>query len=423
MNISGCAENTGAYQLKPKNKSNGDLLDKTGKILLFLCILMERNEYLAQLNWLQWPVLAMLAFILLICMCRKNSVINDFAFGWMILFTLYVSISFFWSFNPIKVCADIKYMIKAIIVLSYVLYSVKKDKSLDFVVFSIIFATLVNVAMIASNMVVSGSQIIRRADIIIGGVEINVNQVSPDIAFATLLLIYKMKDCRKRLQTGIYVGIMVLFITMICYLGSRVSLIVIVGGIMLSALTGSYRKIFKNCLVAIALVILIFILVMKVPFLYDAIGNRIEDTINLFMGNKYVSENQKSDSLRMQLIKNGWDMFKKRPLWGYGSGNYASLNKQYYDLKYYSHNNYIELLVNLGIVGVIVYYSFHIRMLWDVFRIKIIKRSGYINLAGQMVLCMLVLDITYVTYNVMNMWMYLLIGYLALYLEKHTKRR
>lgn len=394
-----------------------DGLDKLGKLLLFFCILMEKNEFLARMDYLQWPVLLMLVSVLFVQLCFKNKILNDFVFLWLIAFIFCISCSTVWAFNSTKVLEDIKYLVKITVVLGYGLYIIKKEHSLEFLISSMIFSTTVSVAMILPNIAIrSGSQIVSRAEIIIKGIEINVNQVCPDIAFATLFLMYRMRTCQKKLPKILYSGMIAVFTLTILFLGARASLLVVLGGMMLNALTGFGKSVLRNITLAMLLMIIMLILVLNVPALYDAIGNRIVDTVNLVLGNKYVSENQRSDSLRMQLIKNGWDMFLKKPLFGYGSGNYASINLTYYGSKYYSHNNYIELLAGLGITGTLVYYLFHFRLLLQVFKRKVSCKNNHVNLAKHIILCMLMLDITYVTYNVMDMWLCLLIAYGGAYL-------
>ncbi len=394
-------------------------LDKCGKFLFFICILMEKNEFLARLDYLQWPVLFLLMTILFKQLWNKNKILNDSAFIWVIVFTFCVSCSMVWAINTNKTLVDIKYFLKIIVVTGYLIYIVKKDQNIDFLIWSMILTSLLSSMMIIPNIIVqNGSQIISRAQIKIYGIDINANQVCPNMAFSIIFLMYKIRICKKRLFRLIYLALMGVFLLSILFLGARASLLVVLGGLILNALTGSASDVLRKCVFALFILLILFMLVMNVPALYDAIGHRLEDTINLFLGNTYVSENQKSDNMRMQLIANGWDMFLQKPLFGYGSGNYADINLVYYGSKYYSHNNYIELLVGLGVTGTLAYYLFHFKLLLLIYKSKTSNINHYLNLAKQVILCMLLLDITYVTYNVLDMWLCLLIAYGSLYLGK-----
>ena len=56
---------------------------------------------------------------------------------------------------------------------------------------------------------------------------------------------------------------------------------------------------------------------------------------------------------------------------GFGIDNYRKLFSQVPDGRYtYAHNNIIELLVDTGIIGVIVYYLTHLLVLRNLFRVS-----------------------------------------------------
>lgn len=63
-----------------------------------------------------------------------------------------------------------------------------------------------------------------------------------------------------------------------------------------------------------------------------------------------------SDNLRAELIRFGLELFMENPFLGYGLNNYQLFHWS----GAYSHNNYIEVLVSLGIVGFVIYYSMFI---------------------------------------------------------------
>lgn len=62
---------------------------------------------------------------------------------------------------------------------------------------------------------------------------------------------------------------------------------------------------------------------------------------------------EKSFESRIYMIQIGLDMWKESPVWG--NGNEAFRVKSGLDA--YSHNNYIEILVNYGFVGLILFYA------------------------------------------------------------------
>lgn len=56
------------------------------------------------------------------------------------------------------------------------------------------------------------------------------------------------------------------------------------------------------------------------------------------------------------MIKFGIEIFKNKPLIIYGLNNYKILLFKSIGFENYAHNNYIELKVDLGLIGVTIYY-------------------------------------------------------------------
>lgn len=77
-----------------------------------------------------------------------------------------------------------------------------------------------------------------------------------------------------------------------------------------------------------------------------------------------------SDNLRAELIRFGLELFMENPFLGYGLNNYQLFHWS----GAYSHNNYIEVLVSLGIVGFVIYYSMFINSAF-----ALIKKREYLK--------------------------------------------
>ena len=99
------------------------------------------------------------------------------------------------------------------------------------------------------------------------------------------------------------------------------------------------------------------VMIMKIPFLYSLIGHRVEGLFATLAGD--MSNADGSSQARSLLIVRGMEWFRERPLLGYGIDNYrVVLVKNYpeWPITYYAHNNYVELLVDTGIIGFLLYY-------------------------------------------------------------------
>ena len=101
---------------------------------------------------------------------------------------------------------------------------------------------------------------------------------------------------------------------------------------------------------------------MKVPMFYDVIGSRMESYL-IFLGGD-TSHADGSSRIRSQMIEIGLQKWQESPLWGYGFDSFKYFNESVTGHFYYSHNNFVEMLYNLGIIGFIAYYSYYIKLLF-----------------------------------------------------------
>jgi O-antigen ligase len=118
------------------------------------------------------------------------------------------------------------------------------------------------------------------------------------------------------------------------------------------------------------------------------IKGRFEEMILGLLGQGSLNE---GDILRQYYIETGLAEFKESPIWG--NGFYYSA----YLFGHYSHNNYIELLMNNGIIGFIAYYSIYIKLLIDAFKMKTTFHKSYV-LIVLVVFVFLALDLGTVSY-------------------------
>lgn len=134
-----------------------------------------------------------------------------------------------------------------------------------------------------------------------------------------------------------------------------------------------YKKNIKYFLISIpagaAIIIGLYYLIMNVPLLYSVMGYRMEDMFNIISGNTTGTE----DISRALLAEYGIQWFKERPLFGYGLNAFRELSNQtaiFAGRNFYAHNNYIELLVDVGLVGTLLYYSFVIYVFKNIHKQK-----------------------------------------------------
>lgn len=128
------------------------------------------------------------------------------------------------------------------------------------------------------------------------------------------------------------------------------------------------KHIIRNTVIIAFIVFAVYEIMMNVPTFYNSIGHRFEGFFNLF------GENQKVDSstiVREKMIEAGWKAWPESPIWGHGFDSFKYFNQESVTGHfYYSHNNFIELLYNQGIIGFIVYYSFYIYLAYKALKSK-----------------------------------------------------
>ncbi len=177
--------------------------------------------------------------------------------------------------------------------------------------------------------------------------------------------------------------------------GSRKALLMMcIGVLFLIYKRYGIKKLYKVILVG-AVVTILFMAIIKLP-MFDLIRGRMETTMGSFTGE---TTGDSSQRLRSKMIDIGWKLFKERMFIGYGANNFSFVS----GLWTYSHNNFIEMLVNFGIIGFILYYSVYligIKSLW--------KQQ---NDASQTLLIILlvrtIMEIAFITYYSKEQWIIL----------------
>lgn len=121
-------------------------------------------------------------------------------------------------------------------------------------------------------------------------------------------------------------------------------------------------------IIVIATPIVIGIL-FSLDVISDNLISRFEMTFAILEGQSSMMGD--GDIERQNMISSGLRYFSYSPIWGNGQGNFSylfSLENTGGHLGHYSHNNYVELLCNLGIIGFVVYYAFYYKILRRTFK-------------------------------------------------------
>lgn len=100
-------------------------------------------------------------------------------------------------------------------------------------------------------------------------------------------------------------------------------------------------------------------IIMTVPFFYDIFGIRIEHMLN--------DSGQDASALeRSYFVEYGLEISSEHSVLGHGIDGFAeSLRRKGYSNPTYSHNNWIEILVCYGRVGILIYYFGYMYCIWQ----------------------------------------------------------
>ncbi len=282
---------------------------------------------------------------------------------WLLAFTLLGGISILWCNSATLVIDVIKTFIVWFVVLFFVQASLKDVKHIESVLRAYQIAVLIEAIYILINVDVSE----------IGSVQIgthmmegwNGNGIGISMVGGAMLSLYFLLKTKK-IQRVFNIAVMSLFIYIILYTGSRTALIMMLFGIMVYITLRYPKKMLRNIFVSIVILAAVYYLIMNVESLYNIIGVRIESAISLAFGDS--SKADSSAVLRNTFIVNGIEWFTERPILGYGLNNYRYLNGIATGRATYAHNTFIELAVDLGIIGLILYYGYYIRLIVGMFK-------------------------------------------------------
>lgn len=119
------------------------------------------------------------------------------------------------------------------------------------------------------------------------------------------------------------------------------------------------RNIFLYTVIIVAVAVLMYLLVMNNDVLYQSVGRRFEGLIETFFGD---GAGDNSSQIRKKMMALAWEHGWETPIFGHGFDSFKYLNKQVLEHNAYSHNNWMEIWYNHGLVGMVLYYGFYVML-------------------------------------------------------------
>lgn len=190
----------------------------------------------------------------------------------------------------------------------------------------------------------------------------NVNTVGVSLGILSILGTFVCIKTRKK----IYYVFLALILAGMLITGSRKAVVYLLADIIQIIFSVKGKKRTNAVLAAIVLILIGYLVIMEVPLFYDVIGYRFQDMMFTITGSG-AGKAEASTYQRSIMIQEGLKIFRDHPIFGGGEKYFGLQSRMGYD---YSHCNYIELLCNYGIVGIILFYGPVMRNMILSFRLK-----------------------------------------------------
>lgn len=380
-----------------KNISISNLSNIKGyiSISIFILILVGLNPEWNNIGVIWWGTVGLFATIILFNMMKKSIPIANAFTIWSMTF-LFISIcSYFWSLNYIYSFDRIKTLMVNIGALWLLSCIIQSQKDIIKLLKLILYAITINGVYILSSFDLSLIGKIQIGANVLGD-RWNGNAIGIMMSFGMLISMVLIKLTDKRKNKVIYSIIGFFMIIIALFTGSRKAIFFILFGYSIYTILTSKNKriiiLMKVCIV----IMTVYSLIMNIPILYNILGIRLEGLIANFTGDGVVDNSTK---LRMLYIEYGISWFRTNPVIGYGIDNYRELLFRNIGVATYSHNNYIEILVNLGLIGFIVYYSAYINILKNSIKFAVKYGDILYSFIFTIILTILIGQYGYVVYS------------------------
>lgn len=188
---------------------------------------------------------------------------------------------------------------------------------------------------------------------------------------------------------------------------SRKSIVIIAFGLAaVLIIRFSTKQVIKNIFRAVIVLIILFFVIRYLLTLeiFSTIKSRLDGMVAMFTG---VGELDGSAMLRQMYIKIGMSQFRKTPILGIGIDNarFLIVRAQYHH-DTYTHNNFVELLCDGGIVGFFIYYLFYLVLFIQYFKSRK-AWSRYTKFCLFFLILIIIMDYGMVSYLEKTTYMFL----------------
>lgn len=278
------------------------------------------------------------------------------------LFLLFLSASYLWAEDKNEVLLGITSQVQYYLLVIAVFNAVRKyNLQADFLYTIILssyllaFLTLIKYGGIANyiGLMISGTRL--------GGLIGNENIFGMTFASSSVICFYFTIDHDYKHKVFYMFSLTLFSFFAFSSQSKKAILMIAIGVVLLCIFHFGIRKIWKTLLLVLLLFVLLYLtLQLKV---FSGMTQRLES---------FLSGADDSDLTRNYLILLGLSLFKQKPFLGWGYCNFRPVS----GMPFYSHNNIVELLVDLGIVGFLLYYMLFLKLMIAVNKLRRSSRNS-----------------------------------------------
>lgn len=332
---------------------------------------------------------------------------------WYLTFMVFIFISSFWSISPKMTLFVLIFRVFPLFcfvftltkyITSYTdLFRILRLFYIASVILLLFFISFVNLSTVGDERLSVGEDYSH---------DWNINSVAMEFAIAIYVgffLFWKTNKKNLRLL-WLIVSFAMLFVILIT--GSRKGF----GFLIIPLVVFSFYEFKGHFYYAVGLIavgIAVIYAMMNISFLYDLMGARLVETVDIVSGDS----DHTQDNSRVLLIQAGWEWFLQKPILGYGMNCFRVLSNNhilFWGKNWYAHNNYIEIMVGGGIIGILVYYSYLvpvIKRFWG-------HRDLPYKMVGALLLVLIFADTAQVGYYTPDLQFLILLVFAILDLEE-----
>jgi len=319
------------------------------------------------------PVLIAFIFIIIsfiVLLTLKKTILLNIDVSLVLFLLLYACFSLLWVeiISP-RVLKTLTAFIPSLLLINIVYWTKVSIRKL-------LWIYAISVTVYALYILLNLNSFLRNISINESIVYINRNAVALPFGF-TLIVLYALVNRATKKEKYIIIFLSVLILTVLIITQSRTPLIGALLSIIITLFITNSIKSFivikrKKSVFYIVLFIILFIFLTKIID-FDLSSHRLFTSFKQNYGYDDLS------SGRIHIWKNGL-MLHNNFFWGSGFASFENEYLKKHGISKNPHNTYLDIYIGLGIIGLILYLSFLVRLMFNYKKIQIDYQKSYLSL-------------------------------------------